>query len=92
MRVATLSTSDNPYDPAIQFDQWFMYDEMHGYHCCSLLARCTPVSRELSAKLYNEIIEQTIDSIIENVPTGVENVQFVKKIHDIESAFDDQAS
>ena len=93
MRVASLTTSDNPYDPYVQFDQWFQFDELHDYHCCALLARCAPVSNELSSRLYNELIEQTIDSIIKNVPTGVENVQFVKKIHNIQSKLDeDQAS
>ena len=89
MRIASLTTTDNPYDPYVQFDQWFQFDELHDYHCCALLARCAPVSDDLSIRAYNEIIEQTIDSIIKNVPTGVENVQFVKRICNVKSAYDD---
>ena len=34
-----LTTVDNPYDPFTQFDEWLMFDEDHGYHTCSYLAR-----------------------------------------------------
>jgi len=30
--MAMLSTSDNPYDPFTQYDDWFAYDEQAGYH------------------------------------------------------------
>lgn len=90
MRVANLTTTDNPYDPYVQFDQWFNYDESHGYHSCALLARCAPVFNDLSLTDYNELIEQTIDSIVDNVPTGVEDVKFAKKVHEVESKFDEK--
>lgn len=90
MRVASLTTTDNPYDPYVQFDQWFNYDESHGYHSCALLSRLAPVMNDLSTGDFNELIEITIDSIVANVPTGYENVKFAKKIHEVESKFDNK--
>ena len=88
MRVAYLTTSDNPFDPHLQFDQWYAFDERNGYHSCQLLARCSPLSDRLSIRNYNELLEQTIDSIISNVPLGIENVKYKKVVHEVESSYD----
>ena len=90
MRVAMLTTTDNPYDPYVQFDQWFNFDESHDYHSCALLSRLAPVFNDLSIGDYNELIETAIDSIVLNVPTGVENVKFTKKVHEVKSEFDEK--
>ena len=36
-----LSTSDNPFNPHIQWDDWFGFDVVNGYNTCGLLARTT---------------------------------------------------
>ena len=89
MRVAYLTTSDNPFDPYLQFDQWYAFDERNGYHSCQLLDRCAKLSNHLSIRNYNELMEQTIDSIISNVPLGVENVNYKKVVHEIKSLYDE---
>lgn len=66
--VCALTTSDNPYDPFKQWDEWYQYDESHGYHSSSLLARLAPTSYGLPPSINDTIIEQAIDSIIANVP------------------------
>ena len=30
-----LTTSDNPYNPFTQFDEWQMFDSLQGYNTCS---------------------------------------------------------
>lgn len=34
-----LTTTDNPFNPHTQFDQWYNYDEQSGYHTTSFIAR-----------------------------------------------------
>ena len=65
MKVA-ITTIDNPYDPFTQFDEWYAFDEVHGYHSCSLLARFANTSIDLDAEEADSRIENAIDRIIEN--------------------------
>lgn len=59
-----LTTTDNPYDPFTQFDEWLAFDEAQGYHTCSYLARVTMSSDELSEEEQSTAIESAIDEII----------------------------
>lgn len=43
-----LTTTDNPYDPFIEFDQWHAYDSRMQYHTLALLARLCYWSDDLS--------------------------------------------
>lgn len=63
-RQVAITTSDNPYDPITQFDEWFAYDEMKGYHSCALLARLAKTSIDLDSEQTTEKIEDAIDRII----------------------------
>ena len=65
MKVA-ITTIDNPYDPFTQFEEWYAFDEVHGYHSCSLLARFANTSIDLDADEVDSKIENAIDRIIEN--------------------------
>lgn len=65
-----LSTSDNPYDPFTQFEDWNAFDMQKGYYTCSYLARIAKTSPDLSPEDYNLAIEQAIDEIIHYNLTG----------------------
>ena len=65
-----LTTSDNPFDPHTQFDEWNNWDQESGYFTCAYLARIALTSDELSEKDNDLAIEQAIDSIIELNITG----------------------
>ena len=39
-----VTTVDNPFDPFTQWDQWYRFDELNGYHTCSEIARLAPGS------------------------------------------------
>jgi len=65
MRQVALTTTDNPYNPITQFDEWQAYDEQAGYYTCSYLARIAKTSNELSPLDQAIDIEQAIDEIVE---------------------------
>ncbi len=60
-----LTTSDNPYDPFEQYDQWYLYDTEHGYDTSGLIARLANVSLELSDEEYTIEVNRAIGRIIE---------------------------
>jgi hypothetical protein len=63
-----LTTVDNPFDPFTQFDEWYAFDEEHGYHTTGFLARVVRSSDELSEADQDQAIEDGIDEIVkENV-------------------------
>lgn len=64
MRRAFLTTTDNPYSPFTQFDQWMAYDTQMGYNSCSYLARIAKTSEELSPLDQAIAIEEAIDEIV----------------------------
>lgn len=66
-----LSTTDNPYSPFTQWIEWFAYDESHGYHSCSLLARLTITSDELSDLDQEIAIQTAIDEIVRDNISGL---------------------
>lgn len=66
-----LSTSDNPFNPSTEWDRWYAWDEMMGYHSSSLLARVSLSSPELSLSLMQEDIEDAIDEIVRENVSGV---------------------
>ena len=59
-----LTTVDNPFDPCDQFDAWYKYDEMSGYHTCGLLARFAKTSDALSDEENAKEINDAITRII----------------------------
>jgi hypothetical protein len=68
MTQSMLTTTDNPFDPFTQYDEWLSFDEDKGYYSCSLLAWVTKTSESLSPQDEAEAIELAIDEIVtENV-------------------------
>lgn len=63
--AAMLSTIDNPYNPFIDFDNWYRYDMQKGYNCCAYLSRISNTSEELPENLNEIEIERAIDEICE---------------------------
>lgn len=59
-----LSTKDNPYNPFVEFKEWFLYDIENGWNSCSLLDRLSFTSDSLTEEENNFEIERAIDRII----------------------------
>lgn len=64
MKVSMLTTSDNPYDPFDNYDDWYAFDFQMGYHTPEYLARVVITSSELSEEEQKMAIEEAIDSIV----------------------------
>lgn len=59
-----LTTSDNPFDPFVQFDEWRSFDEGKGYYSCEYLARIAKTSIEMTETDEAIEIDRAIDSIV----------------------------
>ena len=66
-----LTTVDNPYDPFTEWDQWYRFDEAHGYHSTGLLARVVKSSDDLSDADQELAIDQAIDEIVKENVSGM---------------------
>lgn len=65
MRKVYLTTTDNPFNPDTQFDEWKAFDDIQGYNTCSYLARITKTSDDLSPLDQAIAVEEAIDEIVE---------------------------
>lgn len=70
----------NPYNYYTEFDQWYRWDTINGYHTLSYLARVTRTSDALSPQLQEAAITEAIDEILmENIGGIYEKVEEPKK-------------
>jgi hypothetical protein len=66
-----LTTVDNPYDPFVEFDDWYAFDVRAGYHTTAFLARVVKTSDELSEADQSLAIEQAIEEIVKENVSGM---------------------
>lgn len=66
-----LTTTDNPFNPHTQFDEWYAWDEAQGYHTCSFLARIIRTSDLLSEADQDFAYEQAVDEIVRENVLGI---------------------
>ena len=74
MADVALTTTDNPYSPFSEFDEWYNYDLERGYDCCGYIDRMSfgqLDSKSLSEEEESEIIESIINDIVTTDPTGL---------------------
>lgn len=81
MIESMLTTTDNPFDPFIQFDEWYAFDESKGYHSLSYLSRIVRTSDELSDADQHLAIESAINEIIKLNLLGI----YTKATHNTNS-------
>jgi hypothetical protein len=66
-----LTTTDNPWDPFTEFQEWFAYDLVHGYNTPGLLARVAKFSYDASDADQDLLIAQAIDEIVRENILGI---------------------
>lgn len=69
-RMVALTTTDNPYDPFDQYDQWYNYDTSMGYCTDSYIARVMNTSSELPEAEQASDYENAINEILNYNLTG----------------------
>lgn len=64
MANCLVTTIDNPFNPFTQFDDWYRFDNDHGYHTCEYLARIAKTSIELDDDAYANAVNEAVDEIV----------------------------
>lgn len=79
-KMVRVTTTDNPFNPFTEWDEWYFYDLSKGYSTCERLDRLSNTSSQLSDELNNEELEQAIDQLIEVGAVGKDGtiVDYVK--------------
>ena len=65
-----LTTTDNPFDPFTQWDEWLAWDASAGYHTPGYLARIVNTSDDLSDKDQDLAIIQAMQEIVDENLNG----------------------
>lgn len=64
-RSIALTTSDNPYNPITDYDNWNRFDTIeHDYNTMSYLDRVSHTTNELGDQIYIDDIEAAIDEAV----------------------------
>lgn len=71
MGNSMLTTTDNPFNPFTQWDEWLAFDTRMGYGTLNYLARVTTTSDSLSPADQAQAIELAIDEIVEMNILGI---------------------
>lgn len=79
MDLYMLTTTDNPYSPITQYDEWLTWD-MANYNSNSLLARVARTSPELSELDQSMAIQQAIDDIVVENVSGMHTKVLVQPV------------
>ncbi len=64
MKRYLLTTVDNPYHPAYQFDDWYKFDHERGYYTDQRLAKVAKTSINLTDAENQRIINGVVDDFI----------------------------
>lgn len=66
-----LTTSDNPWSPFTQFNEWYAFDTAKGYNTCAYIARLTGVlDPEMDDYTNDCITNDAINEILDYNLTG----------------------
>lgn len=71
-----LTTVDNPWNPYTEYNEWYQFDQAHGYDSTGLLARIANVSLDLSEADLQAAIGDAIDEICQINVSGMHKKAF----------------
>ena len=71
-----LTTVDNPFNPFTHYDEWWGWDNLHGYHCPEMLAQNAEISDDISDADQDDLIAQAMREIVMNDPTMTYTIVF----------------
>lgn len=66
-----LTTTDNPWSPFDNFDEWYAFDVAHGYNTCAYISRVTGnLDPELDDYTNDYILTKALNEIVSMNLTG----------------------
>lgn len=71
MRRVWITTSDNPFNPLDNYDEWQAYDHAKGYYTSEYVARLAVCAYDLGDEAILRGVEEAIDSIVALYPDGI---------------------
>lgn len=66
-----VTTIDNPFSPFSQFDDWYRFDEQHGYCTSGYIARIAVLSDDMPETMWNEEFDRAVDEICDLNVLGI---------------------
>lgn len=66
-----LTTTDNPFNPFTQWEEWLAFDLILGHNTPAYLARVVRTSDELSEADQSIAIDDAMDEIVKENPLGI---------------------
>jgi hypothetical protein len=69
-----LTTMDNPWSPFENWEEWYAWDQVHGYDTPGYLARVSNFSSDLSADDQERVLRSAIQEILQLNVRGVYKV------------------
>lgn len=66
-----LTTTDNPYSPYDEFEEWYQFDSDHGYNSSGLLMRLAETSSQFTDNENAYEVEKAIDRIVAADPLNL---------------------
>lgn len=83
-----VTSSDNPYDPFTQWDDWYRTDRLLGYNLPGYVARDPDVaalSSDAPPAVLQRAIKSSVDAICKFQLTGREGVYFKRVSREVDS-------
>lgn len=71
MAQCMATTMDNPYNPFTHFNEWYVYDQLHHYNTCQLVAYFNEASRFMEDEDYEFETNEAINKLLEFNPFGL---------------------
>lgn len=68
MPKGLITTMDNPYNPATNWDEWYHWDESHGYHTLERMVRMKPVPAGKTPQFAEEMYDEAARELIAMFP------------------------
>ena len=63
MEEYMITTSDNPFNPFTQWDDWYLYDLQKGYCTCERLARIANLPYQVPMEVFSSEIEYAMEQL-----------------------------
>lgn len=82
MRVIALTTTDNPFDPIDDFNNWLLQDKVSGANCCEYIANIGNFEDKMSEEEQMIELERAIDDIVLNDPLE----RYVKVVREVDES------